>query len=223
MLKILDVSLREKKFALKKVEILKIMLEKTETKSLDELSIKEISDVAMISEGTFFNYFPKKTDLLVYFIQMWSIEAVYLTERKYGKTSGLKKIESFIQHSFNNETIGNNRIMYEILSYQALNAQGIYIDLKSISDAEKIIAFPYHNDIEKLELTSFENIIIDYIIQAIELGELPKHTDVGKLMIILGSLFFGLPLVLKKHPEMLADSLSSTLQAIWTALKAEGR
>ena len=223
MLKILDISLREKKFALKKVEILKIMLEKTETKSLDEISVKEIADAAMISEGTFFNYFPKKTDLLVYFIQMWCIEAVYLTEQKFAKTSGLKKIESFMQYSFNNVTIGNNRIMYEIISYQALNAQGIYIDLKTISDAEKIIAFPYHNDIEKLQLTSFENIIIDYILLAIELGEIPKQTDVSKLMIILGSLFFGLPLVLKKYPEMISESLSSALQAIWTALNAANK
>jgi AcrR family transcriptional regulator len=218
MLKILDISLREKKFALKKVEILKIMLEKTETKCLGELSVKEIAESAMISEGTFFNYFPKKTDLLLYFIQMWCIEAVYLTEKKFSKTSGLKKIESFMQYSFNNETIGNSRIMYEIISFQALNTQGIYIDLETISDAEKIIAFPYHNDIEQLKLISFDNIIVEYILLAIELGELSPKTDIKKLMIILGSLFFGLPLVLKQHPEMISESLSTALDAIWTAL-----
>ena len=41
------------------------------------MSIKEICEEVQISEGTFFNYFPKKNDILNYFIALWSIEVKF--------------------------------------------------------------------------------------------------------------------------------------------------
>lgn len=218
-IKISDIPLREKKFALKKIELLNVILDKTRTKRLDEIAVKEICDSALISEGTFFNYFSRKTDLLSYFIQLWTIESIYLAEKEYGNTSGLKKIEFVFQCTSNNKTIGNERIIYEIISYHALGDKGFHINMATVTTAEKLIAFPQHQGIELINAQSFDQVFMDYLKLAVALGEIPPIKNVPLVRVMLGSIFFGVPMSLKGHSEMILPLYSESLESLWKAIR----
>jgi hypothetical protein len=70
-----DFPLRQRKYARTKLALMNAALERLKDKSLEEISVRELCEEAEVSEATFFNYFPSKTDLLVYFVQLWTIEA----------------------------------------------------------------------------------------------------------------------------------------------------
>lgn len=217
--RISDISLREKKIAMKKIELLNIVLEITKTKRLEEISVKEICDAAMISEGTFFNYFPRKSDILTYFIRLWTIQATYLANKEIGNTSGLKKIEFVFGCTVNNLTIGNERIIYEIISHFSMESKSSDIDISGISVAEKLVAFPELPDIASQKLYRFDDVFAEYLKLAIELGEIPPIKNVNLVRVMLGSIFFGVPLALKGHPEMIQQMYSEALDALWKALR----
>jgi AcrR family transcriptional regulator len=76
-----DLSLRERKYAQTKVNLLRTTVAKLNEKRLDEISVRELCDEVFISEATFFNYFPQKSDLLVYYIKLWSLEMQWHIEK----------------------------------------------------------------------------------------------------------------------------------------------
>ena len=80
-----QLPLREKKYATQKLKILDAFDEKLKTKSLADISVKEIAAELEISEMTFFNYFGSKKEVLIYFIELWSLEMQILIEGKEPK------------------------------------------------------------------------------------------------------------------------------------------
>src|SRR5215470_3307602 len=69
----LRLPLREKKFARVRLAILSAVLQLTKERSLAGISVREICEVAQVAPATFFNYFPSKEDVLVYYMRLWSI------------------------------------------------------------------------------------------------------------------------------------------------------
>src|SRR5437762_5459749 len=69
----LRLPLREKKFARVRLAILSAVLQLTRERSLAAISVREICEVAQVAPATFFNYFPSKEDVLVYYMRLWSI------------------------------------------------------------------------------------------------------------------------------------------------------
>src|SRR5688572_15292458 len=86
-------SLRERKFARTKLALMQAALERMRTKKLDEVPVKELCDEVQVSEATFFNYFPKKSDLLHYLIKVWTIEVAWQAKTTVGEECGLSFIE----------------------------------------------------------------------------------------------------------------------------------
>ena len=69
----LRLPLREKKFARVRLAILSVVLQLTKERSLADISVREICELAQVAPATFFNYFPSKEDVLVYYMRLWSI------------------------------------------------------------------------------------------------------------------------------------------------------
>src|SRR5438876_5209115 len=69
----LHLPLREKKFARVRLAILSAALQLMKERSLADISVREICELAQVAPATFFNYFPSKEDVLVYYMRLWSI------------------------------------------------------------------------------------------------------------------------------------------------------
>ena len=82
-----SISLRQKNKARIKLNVLDSMLLLLEDISFEEINVSDICERAAVSRVTFYNYFPKKEDLLGYYVTVWCFElAVSLsTEPKRGR------------------------------------------------------------------------------------------------------------------------------------------
>ena len=56
---------------------------------------------------------------------------------------------------------------------------------------------------------------MEYIRLAIELGELKENIDINIIMLSLGSIFYGVPIILKDNPEMIINAYSIMLNNLW--------
>ncbi|MBA1420554.1 MAG: TetR/AcrR family transcriptional regulator [Epsilonproteobacteria bacterium] len=177
-----SLSLREKKQATLKLKILDTFDEKLKTKALADISVKEVAKELDISEMTFFNYFGSKKEVLIYFIELWSLEMQMHIE-------GLEPLEA-IYRIFEDTAImieKNPNLFMEIVASMAL--QGMAKKNISVGKAERILHFgkdvPY-------EVGGFFDIIVPLLSQI--------ESSQDKLALVYLSLFntcFAMPLAMR--------------------------
>ncbi|HFU77407.1 MAG TPA: TetR family transcriptional regulator [Epsilonproteobacteria bacterium] len=202
-------SQRQKKYAKTKTALLNALLEELESKKLSEIMIKSLAQKAEVSEPTFFNYFDSKSDMLVYFIQMWSIEmqtiAIECEKESISYVETIKNI--FVKTA--TQISEHPQIMREIIAFQA---QHDITKTHKVSNAEKWFFFQEIEGVEGLEGLGLESILPPLIAKAIETGEIYSDMDAELLFLMLSSLFFGTSLlVLKRIPEHLPMMLETEL------------
>jgi len=205
--------LRQKKYARTKLAILHAMLEMLESQSLASVHIRDLCNQAEISEPTFFNYFKSKPHILLYFIQIWSLEmqvlAIKMERASVDYTQTIQNI--LIQTA--RDISAHPQIMLEIIAFQA---QGFELPLHEITDAEKWLYFSDVEDIESIHGAGIESILPPLIHKAVAHHELPKETDEELLFLTLSSLFFGASLlILHQDPKALPGLLEAELETIF--------
>ena len=134
----LGLSLREKKFARVRLAILSAVLRLTKERSLADISVREICELAQVAPATFFNYFPSKEDVLVYYMRLWSIP-ITLQCRAVAQGTVLDAIAAVFDYTAR-EMEQNPRLMFEIIAIiaHAKEPPGP----PSLSRAERLLAFP---------------------------------------------------------------------------------
>lgn len=81
--------------------------------------IKDLADLAEVSEPTFFNYFDSKLDMLVYFIQLWSIEMNSFAQSSELKCNSYIATIKDIFHKSSLQITSNPQLILEIIAFQA--------------------------------------------------------------------------------------------------------
>ena len=204
---------RQKKYARTKVALLNALLDELKSKPLSSIMIKELAFKAEVSEPTFFNYFESKQHMLIYFIQMWSIQMNALAKECESQATSYLEIIKDIFRKASYDIVSNPQIMLEIISFQA---QENPKKPHNINDAEKWYFFQDVNDVENLNDMGLESILPPLIQKSIERGELDKTTDAQLLFLTLSSLFFGTSLLLlKSNPQALPSMLEKEIDLIF--------
>ncbi|MBK6808527.1 MAG: TetR/AcrR family transcriptional regulator [Sandaracinaceae bacterium] len=212
-----ELPLRERKFARTKVALLESAMRRVrEGRRLDTISVKEICAEAQVSEATFFNYFPKKSDLLLYYVQLWTVEAGART----AALSGLRAIEAIF--AFTGERLGTQPTVLLELIVTLASDEGP-LEFPDVSVAERAEAFPDLPGALDAEVRiNVSSLFRQHLLQAVASGELPAHTEVELAVRTLGALFFGMPMV--SHCSGLsvpADQLwAAQLRLLWAGLRA---
>jgi len=150
-----ELSLREKKYATLKLKILDTISQKLKNKSLADISVKEIAKELDISEMTFFNYFKSKKEVLVYFIELWSLQMQLSIEDKTPLEAIYKIFEEtaiMIEE--------NPNLFMEIVASMALH--GMHKKDIVITKAERVLRFG--RDLS-YEVGGFFDIITPLLIQ----------------------------------------------------------
>ena len=113
-------GLRERKTARARLALLDAVVERLGDRSLESIPVKDLCAAAEVSEPSFFNYFPQKTDLLVYFIQLWSVDMGWrLSLRKPGSTARSAVEDLFVETA--RQMDEGPGLMAEIFAFQAKN------------------------------------------------------------------------------------------------------
>ena len=110
------IPLRLRKHIQTKIALTENFIKLMQEKNFDRISVKEIATTVPVSEVTFYNYFPKKSDIMVYFIQLTFVEIIWKIQNSTEKTAGLPAIRMFFDLIA--EKIGENpKIIREITGF----------------------------------------------------------------------------------------------------------
>jgi AcrR family transcriptional regulator len=218
-------SLRERKFAKTKLALLRAAVERLREKSLEQITVKELCEAAEVSEATFFNYFPKKDDLLHYFIQLWTVEVMLQADKAVGADAGLAYIEQVFDYT--GTQLGDHpRLMLEIIGRMALEPPPAECVRRwgELSRAERLQAFPDLEGVECCAERGLPDVFRPPLERALTHGELPAEVDIDFALLALLSTFFGVPLWLGiQEPAHIRPAYERQLRLIWAGLRAQTR
>ncbi len=209
-----DFSLREKKYAKTKLALMQAFIRRMEIQRFDDISIKEICAGVMVSEGTFFNYFPSKIDVIFYFAQLYNLRAQCETLQKAKPGAFLDRIDVLFEVMADN--FPNPHVIYEIISV-AVREKTEPTEIE-ISPAERYYAFPDCEGI--LEVKSTNIFLHEFIKECLDLAvqnnELPADADAHEIMLSLKALMVGLPLAVKyENYSSVKEHYRKQLDILW--------
>ncbi|QOR36316.1 TetR/AcrR family transcriptional regulator [Clostridium sp. 'deep sea'] len=189
-----EISLRQKNKARIKLNVLDSMLLLLEDCSFEELKVSDICERAAVSRVTFYSYFPKKEDLLGYYVTVWCFKlAVNLfINPKRGKHALL---------CFFEEVVETPKVL--ILTIMRFLANGAYENYNKLSDAEKALMYPNKQYVFDIRILGLDEIFRKHISEAITDGELDPRTNPAETAIMLNSVLFGT--VLSAHMYGITD------------------
>lgn len=213
-------ALRETKYAKTKLALLEAALTLIRQKPFDEIAVAELCQMAEVSYATFFNYFGKKNDLLVYFIQLWSVEVAWHARQVAVKNGGLSAIEAIFDYTARQCEEGPE-IMGEIIALMARRRPGSIVKPLPLTEAEKRIRFPHIDGFRGLGDMGLESILPAHIASAIKDGELPESTDATAVLEALASIFLGVPVALAAYgPGNYKGAYHRQLQTLWAGIRS---
>ena len=184
-------TLRARKHAHTRVALLRAAVEALAARAFDDLTVQELCERAMVSEATFFNYFPAKGDLLTYYGQLWGIEAAW-HDRRSGRRglAGIDAVFAFAARGMQERP----RLWTELIAHQ-LRGGGRSAPAP-VDAVERRVAFPDLDDVESVPEARLDALLLPHLEHAVHHGELPANTLVPAALAQLVALFFGVPVAL---------------------------
>lgn len=210
-------SLRERKFARTRLALAEVTTRHLNSAPLDSLSVKSLCERVQISEATFFNYFPRKDDLIAYLDKLWTVELSWYGNQAAAQHQGLAVIEALFRYTAI-QVQKKPGLMGEIIAYEARDRE--HAPRPEITRAERMMAFPDLEGIESLEVDNLESLLITALEQGIKQGELPANTLIPAAMVGLVSIFYGVPLAIQhSNPTSIGPMYRQQLELLWAGLR----
>lgn len=211
-------SLRERKFARTKLGLLQAAVERIEQRPWEEISVKELCAAAEVSEATFFNYFPRKADILTYFTQLWSLEIAWQLAAAEPPLHGLDAIAEIFRLAAR-KIQDQPGTMGEVIAQQA--RQRNRQRSPEPGRAERLLAFPDRPGIERFAGDGMDQLLARHVQVAIDQGQLPANTPVRQAMVGLIAIFYGVPLVLAQtNPQGIGNAYQYQLTVLWGGIRS---
>ena len=217
-----EFPLRERKKAQTRLSILDAVIELLYDKPLVNITVEEICDGIQISKGTFFQYFPQKTDVLVLYGLLWNLEAMWLVTKSPKISPGLDAI-NYIFKDLGKKVEDHPTLWMEIIAVRALQPQKFAQmgsrETDQVNTVERLIRFPKLKGIESIPEGNFRQFFLLNLQTAIEKKELAKKTDIETAYMSLACIFYGVPLMsFDKKPLNCADAYKDQLGLLWKGL-----
>jgi AcrR family transcriptional regulator len=206
------VPLRERKHAKTKVALTMAFVERLKSARLEDISIKAVCDSIDVSEGTFYNYFPAKIDLIYYYQQLTLLKIMWETERRAKDDSPLHRIDVFFDVLA--KEINHPYLLYELISI--LVGQKVKPTHMDITSAERLYAFPKSKGIEDISTMSVEDFLRKNLKEAAQQGELPPGVNLNDTIIFLLTTIVGVPLAISyENFDTLGPQYKKQLSFLW--------
>ena len=211
-------TLRERKFAKTRLALAEVAAQHMEVAPFETISVKVLCERVQVSEATFFNYFPKKDDLIVYLDHLWTLELNWYGRQSAQQHAGLAVIDAMFRYTAI-QVQKKPGLMGEIIAHEA-RARTRSAN-PNITRAERMMAFQDLDGIAEMDDDSLEHILRAALQQGIEHGELPVNTAVTAAMVGLVSIFYGVPLALQySNPAAIGAMYRQQLALLWEGLRA---
>ncbi len=209
-------TLRERNFAQVRLGVLEATLALTAEHPFAELSVRQISERAGISQGTFFNHFPTKDDVLFLFMCMWTLRATMRTDEVVAKGGSARAAIVSVFDLVVQEMNRYPRLMLDIISVIALATARPQVTL---TPAERALAFPdSHRDLPPGDPT-LDELFTAHLNRAMAQGELPPTVSPRTAARVLRTIFYGVPIAMRGSPPSEAlRAYHQAIDALWSGL-----
>jgi AcrR family transcriptional regulator len=179
-------SLRKEKSARLKLAILEEAHRLIGRKAFEDLYVDDICAKVKISKVTFFKYFPRKEDLLLYHLRLWCLARS--VELHQSPKSGVQGVY-FLTEKFVESAELYPGIMLSLIGYLS--------DLKRppkpypVKAEEKARLYPHVGDINSIEIHSLETMMESFVLDAIFKKEITKSSSTREITLLLTSVIYG--------------------------------
>ena len=211
-----DLPRRARNAADTRVALFETARDAMEERRFAEIPVKELCEQVGVTEPTFFNHFPEKTDVLVYGIMLWGIETAWKLSRLPADLDAIARIDWLFAESAG---LFAQRPGYahELLARQA-SRRGPPKFLE-ITLAERLRAFPDREGIESYPGQGIVALLTPLVRRAKRDGQLPRKPSADVLVQVLVSTFFGVPtFTLWDDPRRIAKRYCEHLEILWRGL-----
>ncbi len=209
--------LRQRKFAQTKLGLLHAATAEMSRTPFELIRLKDLCRKMGISDGSFFNYFGKKSDLIAYFIHLWALEMGWHAERLAARQGGLAAIEKIFGLTAR-QAREQPGLLPEIIAQQARMHRSS--TLTEITLAERLLAFPDLDGIDGVHAAGLRELLSPLIKRAVAEGELPRAINRETVMIAIATVFFGTPVTVRSAGLIKLESCyRRQLRIIWKGLQ----
>ncbi len=210
-----EYSLREKKHAKTKIAIMNAFVKRLEKTPFDDIAVRQICKSVEVSEGTFFNCFSEKIDLINYYSRLIFLKIIWKTQQEIPRGKYLASIEAVFKNVA--AELNNVNIVYQIISIMIMQREKPKI--VPISSIERYLVFPDYHGIENIPAVFIDSFFESYLKEALKNGELPKKTNINDALVSLMAILGGTLLAAKlTNVKDQAYHYSRQLKILWNGL-----
>jgi len=210
-----EYSLREKKHARTKIALMNAFMERLQNSRFEDISIKEVCKNAEISEGTFFNYFPEKIDVITYYVNLMTMKFIWKAQKKASKGKYIALVNAFFEEMA--DDLARINITYEIISIMVVQHEKPKKAV--IPDIEKHLFFPDLAGIEAISPLMIDDFFRECMEGALKNGEIPGSVNIGNALVSLITIMVGTMIAVKfSNIKNIKYQYMRQLQILWTEL-----
>jgi len=210
-----EYSLREKKHARTKIALMSAFMTRLRNSRFEDISIRDVCKNAEVSEGTFFNYFPEKIDVITYYVNLMTIKLVWNAQQKSPKGKYITLVNAFFEELA--DEFAKINIKYEIISIIVVQHEKPKKSV--IPDIEKHLFFPNLDGIEDIAPLFMDEFLKKCLEGALKTGELPENVNIDNALVSLLTIMVGTMIAIKfNNVKNIKYQYLRQLQILWTEL-----
>lgn len=176
----MELGRRELKKARTRLDILNAIYRLAAGVSFRDMKVKTIAEEADVTEMTFYNYFPKKEDTLLYMMGLWALDQVVL--QKQSPLSGEAAIRRIFAHTAS-QVKAHPGLMVGFISYLVTNE--ITSAASEIEPADRALLYPDFPEIYEIQVPSGNDLLTFHLL------EIDPTRDPTSKLLRLASCFYG--------------------------------
>lgn len=215
------ISLRARKCAKTKLALVWAAVARLGDKRFDEITVKELCEEAEVSEATFFNYFRKKDDLLLCYLQIWSVELALQAGEYAEPGRGISFIEEVFQRA-GEQLRRNPTLVHELLGHVTRFPNRLLCAEQSLlSPAEWARALPRAPEELCASIRGLPDLFRPALERAVEERELAPTLDQEAALLALLNTFIGVPRWMSDQTaETISAAYRRQLRLLWAGMRA---
>ncbi len=224
-MKFSDIPLRERNRSKTKLAIYKACMDLLGEKYLSQINVEELCEMVEISRGKFFSHFPRKVDIIIYAIRIWSIEYGWQTAQTPYEELGIEYINNSFQWAAQN-MLEHPIFWTELMALRVFDPETInrlnQNEISILTKEDKLLMYPDKPGIEEIPEGTIVTVFRQNLQIAVEKHELPQEVDIDAILVSLTSILYGVPLMVRGYKDYgkLPQGFEKQLNILWAGLRS---
>ena len=205
---------REQNAARIKFKTLEYVLNETKSRNFNDIQVVEICKYVGISKVTFFKYFIRKEDLLLYYKSTLTLKLIIMLAQQ--KKEGMKALNLVVQQ-FANEYATRPSMVLGLIHYFTDSTQ--YVSPMRVKPAERALFFPEAESLT-YEMISFDELIEQQMLDVVFKKKSMLSADSKHLSEVFTSSLYGAIVLFRiKNLDNISSFLYQILGAIFPSIR----